>query len=215
MNLKRFGSASTTTIPINNGIQAPSTLFSRLLHSIINRRAAPLIILVIAVLAIFFLGKQILVTGGKKSTSSKTEVAGPKATASLGKEFSFPINDAKGNELTRIKYLLETAELRDEIIVKGQKASTVEGRIFLILTVKVTNDYDKAIEINTRDFVRLSLNNNDREWLAADIHNDPVNVRAISTKTTRLGFAINDSDKNLVLRVGEINSTKQSFPINF
>ena len=111
--------------------------------------------------------------------------------------------------------MIEKAELREEIIIEGQKASAVEGRIFLILTVKATNEHNQAIEISTRDYVRASVNGNKEEWLAAGMHNDPVEVQAISTKYTRLGFPIDENDKNIVLRVGEIDGEKEEIDINF
>ena len=70
------------------------------------------------------------------------------------------------------------------------------------------------IKINTKDFIRLSVNNNQNEWLAPDLHNDPVEVQAISTKNTRLGFPVNESDKNLVLQVGEIEGYKQQISLS-
>lgn len=146
--------------------------------------------------------------------SQKVEIKDATATSKLNREFSFPVRDSNGEEITQIKFVIQEAELRDEIIVKGQKATAVKGRTFLILNVKITNDFDSALEINTRDYVRLSVNGSE-EWLAPDIHNDPVEVQAISTKQTRLGFPINDTDKKLRLRVGEIDSQKEEVEVIF
>ncbi|HET7098826.1 MAG TPA: hypothetical protein VFI61_01170 [Patescibacteria group bacterium] len=147
--------------------------------------------------------------------SSKVQVQDAKAAQAINNEFEFPLKDAKGVEVGKIKFEVENAELRDEIIVKGQRATSVSGRTFLILNLKIGNTHNQAIEITTRDYVRLSKNGDKAELLAPDIHNDPVEIQAISTKYTRVGFAINDSDKDLVLRIGEINGDKQEVPINF
>lgn len=144
----------------------------------------------------------------------RVDVKGAKATMALNKEFSFPLKDAKGKELSRIKLTIEQAELRDEIIVKGRRAVAIKGRTFLILNVKIVNDYEKPIDINVKDYVRLAVNNNDQELLAADIHNDPVTTQAISTKYTRLGFPINDTDTNLTLYIGEIKGNKETVSLN-
>ena len=97
--------------------------------------------------------------------------------------------------------------------VEGKGEKVVKGRIFLFFTIKISNGYTQAIEMNTKDYARLSVNGNFDEWLAPDIHNDPVEVQAISTKYTRLGFPINENDKNLVLRIGEIEGEKQEIPL--
>src|SRR3989344_2472042 len=161
----------------------------------------------------FYLGKSL----NQNSISYKDDRPLPAATKArqvLNKEFEFPLKDGKGNEVSRIKYGIESAELQDSIIVKGQRARAVKGRTFLILNLKISNNFTQGIEINSRDYVRLSINSS-KEFIAADIHNDPVAVQAISTKFTRLGFPINDSDKNLMLRIGEIKGKKETLKLNF
>lgn len=135
-------------------------------------------------------------------------------TQNINKTFSFPLKDASGKEVSKIKLTLEKAELRDEIIVKGQKATSVKGRTFLILPIKIQNDFNQRVEINVRDYIRLIINNNTNERLAPDIHNDPVEVQAISTKATRVGFPINDTDKALTLQIGEINGDKENIKLD-
>lgn len=161
----------------------------------------------------FYLGKSL----NQNSTSYKDDRPLPSATKArqiLNKEFEFPLKDAKGNAISKIKYGIESAELQDSIIVKGQRARAVKGRTFLILNLKISNNFTQGIEINSRDYVRLSINSS-KELIAADIHNDPVAIQAISTKFTRLGFPINDSDKNLMLRIGEIKGKKETINLNF
>lgn len=144
----------------------------------------------------------------------KIEIQKAKVTQLLNREFLFPLKDAKGKEISKLKYSIQSAEQRDEIIVKGQKATAIKGRTFLILNLKITNDYNRSIQINARDYLRLIVNNSS-EKLAPDIHNDPVEIQAISTKFTRLGFPVNDTDKNLTLQVGEIDGKKELINLNF
>jgi hypothetical protein len=146
-------------------------------------------------------------------TSSKVEVMGAKKEVDINKEFEFPLLE-EGEELTKIKFVIEKAELRDEIVVKGQKATSVKGRTFLILNLKITNEYSEAIEIYTKNYIRLSVNGNRDEWLAPDIHNDPVEVQAISTKYTRVGFPINETDSDMALRIGEISGDKEDLQLD-
>jgi hypothetical protein len=144
---------------------------------------------------------------------NKTTIKEAKATQSLNKEFKFPLKNEKGETLGEIKYVLENAEIRDEIIVKGKRATAVSGREFLVFNVKVTNDTNQTISMNTKDYVRLFINGNENEPLSPSIHNDPVVVDAISVKSTRIGFAVNESDRKLQVKVGEIKGNKESIDL--
>jgi len=146
-------------------------------------------------------------------SDQRVSIKKAKATQIINKEFLFPLKNDKGAEVSRIKYFIQDAQLQDEIVVKGQRATAVKGRTFLIVYIKITNDYSKDISLKTRDYVRLIVNNNS-EKIAPDIHNDPVEIQAISTKYTRLGFPINDIDKNLILQIGEISGNKQNIKLD-
>jgi hypothetical protein len=149
------------------------------------------------------------------NASGQVAVSGPKATETFNKEFDFPLSDSKGKQVGTFKYIIQSIDLRDEIVVKGQKATAIQGKTFLVINLKIVNDFSQAVQINTRDYVRLSINSNTNEWLAPDIHNDPVEIQAISTKLTRVGFAVNNTDHDIILRVGEINGTKTNLPVKF
>lgn len=180
----------------------------------LKRNIKKAVVLILGLLILVLVIRSIRVGGGTTDSSGRVTVKGAKATSDLNREFSFPVRSDSGDEITSIKFVIEKVELRDEIVVQGQKATAVEGRTFLILNIKITNDFDSALEINTKDYVRLSVNGRG-EWLAPDIHNDPVEVQAISTKQTRLGFPVNDTDKNLRLKIGEIDGQKEEVEISF
>ena len=176
------------------------------------KRFLPIAIFALFVIGTGYLAYRRIAPGGV--SRSEIKVKGAKAFQDANKEYSFPLIDADGNEVSRFKFVVEKVELRDEIIVQGKRATTVSGRTFLVVNLKITNEYNQRIEINTRDFVRLAISADKVEWLAPDIHNDPVEVQAISTKYTRVGFAINDSDKVLTLRIGEINGQKEEIALS-
>lgn len=174
-------------------------------------------VLVLLVAGIALLAKSMLYKNQASVaySDSRTEIPGAKNSINIEREFTYPIKDSKGQEVSRIKLVIQNAELRDQIVVKGKKATSVKGRTFLIINMKISNEYNRSIELNTSNYIRLSVNNNEQEWLAPDIHNDPVTIQAISTKYTRVGFPINDTDKSLKIRVGEIEGEKQVININF
>ncbi|EKD91306.1 MAG: hypothetical protein ACD_30C00026G0003 [uncultured bacterium] len=171
----------------------------------------------IVVLGALFWGGSVISGFNKGGTlgDSRFELPDAKSTAALNHEFQFPIKNNKGEEVSKLKYIIENAEIRDQIVVKGKRATSVKGRTFFVLNLKIVNDFNKPIEINTRDYIRLSVNGNDAEWLAADVHNDPVAIQPISTKYTRLAFPINDSDSNFRIQVGEIKGEKQIVEVKF
>jgi len=173
------------------------------------------IIFFVVILLALLLKISISSTTNALSYDSRVTIPGAKKTTNIEKEYVYPLINSKGEEVSRFRIYLQTAELRDQIVVQGKKATSVKGRTFLIINLKVTNEFDKAIEVNTGDYIRLSVNGNESEWLAPDIHNDPVKISAISTKYTRVGFPINDTDTNIKLRVGEINGEKETLDINF
>lgn len=154
-------------------------------------------------------------SSGASTTATPTQIQTPKAIKNINKEFSFPIKNDKGEEISKLKYILTDSQLTNEIIVKGQKASAAAGRTFLTVNLKIINDTNRKIQIDTRDYIRLIVNGNDKELLAPTIHNDPVEIQPISTTFTRLGFALNTTDKKQQLRVGEINGSKTTIDLNF
>ena len=94
------------------------------------------------------------------TSTSAIQLKDPKGTQTIGREFTFPLKDANGSEVSQLKYYVEKVEKLDEIIVKGQKATAIKGRTFLIFTIKISNEFNKAIEIDSKDYVRLSVNGN-------------------------------------------------------
>jgi len=177
-----------------------------------NKKA--LIVLVVVVVGGFLLFRSRGSSSVLSNQNEQIEVSKPSATKEINRVFEFPLKNGKGEEVSKLKFEIEKADIRSEIVVQGKKHVAVKGREYLILNLKVTNEYEKAVEINTRDYVRLSVNGNQDEWLAPDIHNDPVEVQALSTKLTRVGFPVDTTDKDFVLRVGEIKGEKEDIKLD-
>ena len=180
-----------------------------------NKKLIGFLALAAIILIIFVFAQNSFKNQEASRNTPQTRVESAKEKAAINREFEFPLKNSKGNEVSKIKYTVESVELRKEILLKGKKASAVSGRIFFIANIKIANSFDKTIEINSKDYLRLVVGNNEGELLAADIHNDPVRVQAISTKYTRLGFPVNDSDKAFKLKIGEINGDKVDIEVKF
>lgn len=180
--------------------------------------ALPVFVVLIFILGAVSLLRSFNSTTANPNSEIDSNVVLPDAVAKkdLNKTFTFPIRDEEGKAVGNFNYTIQNVELRKQIIVKGQRATSVSGRIFLIVNIKVTNDLSQEIEIPSRGYLRIIVNNNN-ELLAADIHNDPIEVLGKATKYTRIGIAINeqDSKKPIVLQVGEIDGKKENLEINF
>lgn len=211
-----------TTLIIGSTKRKAKSLFSKILNNFgENNSSNKKILSLIAFVVIVLGGLGLLMVFGRSgsSTTLGTQDSRPSSTVSkakqnINKTFQFPIRDEKGKEVSKFSYEITSAELYDSIIVKGQRANAIKGRTFLIINLKISNTNNQPVSINTRDYLRLSVNNSN-ELIAPDIHNDPVEAQAISTKYTRVGVAINDSDKNIILNVGEITGSKESIRIIF
>ena len=171
-------------------------------------------LVIVAILASFLFGR--IMSGDSAlnlSSDNRTEAPKPLATQNLNKEFRFPLKDNSGKQVSSISYLVESANLQNAFIYQGKVAKAVKGRTFLIFDLKITNPYTKTVEINAKDYIRIKVNNSS-EQLAPEIHNDPVQVQARSTKYTRIGLPINDTDKNVVLLIGELQGKKQTIKLD-
>ena len=172
--------------------------------------------LIALLLVAFVVGRQFSPTsslGAISTGDGRQEAPSPVATQGLNKEFKFPLMDEEGEELAKITYYLESANLQDSFIYQGSKATAVKGRTFLIFNLKITNPYEKSIEVDSRDYIRVKMNGSE-EQLAPEIHNDPVEIQANSTKYSRIGLPINETDKDIILIVGELNGEKETIKLN-
>ncbi len=135
-------------------------------------------------------------------------------TTSVGREFSFKVYDKNKKLADPVKYTITTAQLTKQIIIQGQKATAVSGRNFLIINLKLVNDYNDSLFLNTRNYIRVQPEGT-QDKLAPEIHNDTVEVQPLSTKLTRVGLPVDEGVKNFTLYVGELEGEKTEIPISF
>jgi hypothetical protein len=132
----------------------------------------------------------------------------------VNRDFEFKAYDKNKKLADNIKYTITDAQLTNQIIIKGQSATAVKGRQFLILNLKLVSGYNDSLFLNTRNYVRIQpLGETDK--LAPEIHNDTVEVQPLSTKLTRIGLPVNNNTKSFILFVGELDGEKQEIDVNF
>lgn len=222
---------SSVYTPINNGFsnaaEASSSRARRMKFPKMNKFGfnkkylkfiIPAVLAILVIAAIGNLAKS-LPDAKSKPVSNDTQLTMPNAlaTINLERKFTFPLKNEKGTSVGNFEYVIQSATIQKQILVQGQRATAVAGRDFLILNLKITNNLKQSIQLNTRDYLRLIVASNPSEQLAPDIHNDPAEVQAISTKYTKVGIAIDEADakKTIHLKVGEIDGTKQNIDLNF
>lgn len=166
------------------------------------------LLVLLIVIAAYIIGNKTAPT----NSTSLTTVATPYFTKTLNKDFSFPVKDTNGNTVATITYTLQSAQLQNQIILQGQRADAVSGRTFFIINLKILNPSTQTIQLNSRDFTRVSIGNN-AELLAPEIHNDPVTIQPISTKYTRVGIPIDTNVTDVKIHVGEINGQKTTIDV--
>lgn len=174
------------------------------------------IILGIAAVAIFagafILGRT--TAPQNNSASETTKAPAILAEKSINKTFSFPVVNSQGAKVTDVTYTIISVDKQNEIIINGQRAFAVAGRTFFIINIKITNNSNQTVQLQSRDYIRISSDKN-TELQAADIHNDPIVIQPISTENTRLGFPIDANAKSFTLHVGELNGQKTDLPVTF
>lgn len=213
---KKFNTAGIRSIPDFSNIRNISSLNPKTFSLLKSLKRNHFIYALAGVLLIgsFLIGRYFSSGSLLGSGSDIRENApAPVATQVLNKKFEFPLLDEKGSEVARISYFVESANLQDAFIYQGKLAKAVKGRTFLIFNLKITNPYSKTIQINSKDYLRVMVNGKE-ERLASEINNDPVEIQADSTKYTRIGLPINDTDENLVLLIGELNGKKETINLN-
>lgn len=136
------------------------------------------------------------------TSSQKNEVA-------INRSFSFAAYD-RNKKLSKkeIGYTITSAEKTDQIIIKGKRATAVNGRTFLIFNLKLNNPHDESLFLNTRNFVRVQpVGSEDK--LAPEVHNDTVEIQPDSTKLTRVGMPVDKDQNTFTLFVGAVDDSKK------
>jgi hypothetical protein len=130
----------------------------------------------------------------------------------LNKQYVFSINNQAGTKLSEFKFLIKSIERTKEIDIAGGKATAVGGRELLIINIELTNPGNIPASVVARNYLRLKVNNQDK-LLAPEYHSDPVDLQPQSTRDIRLGFNIAESDRNLILQVGELEGDKEQIAL--
>lgn len=171
-------------------------------------------ILLIVIVGLLIMASVRMAISRVRNSEQLGPVSAEALTTPVEREFSFIVYDKDKQLSDQVRYAITIAQLTKQIIIKGQRATAVKGRIFLILNLKLVNEFDKSLFLNTRNYVRVQPSGT-KDRLAPEIHNDTVEVQPLSTKITRIGLPVNETDKVFTLYVGELNGYKEEITIKF
>ena len=169
------------------------------------------LLIIIAVLA-FFPGVN-PDSAVKKVAGSQTDFS-PENQVSIGSRFEVPIRREDGTETPdKLIMNLTTAESSKRILIQGKPATSRDGKTFILINFEVENSTSNQLTVRPVDFIRLT--DAEGRTFAPDVHNNDVVVEPISIKKTRVGFVVDENQKEFKFLVGEINGEKKEVIVKF
>lgn len=166
--------------------------------------------LIVAVVLVFVIRQLFSTTSASPSSSYPINTSTRKQTAQVDQDFDIPI----GTSDEVITFKVTNVDLTNEVILRGQKANAVTGRKFVILNIKLSNQQQQRVKIDSRDYVRLAVDDTG-DRLAPSLHNDPIEVQPISDQFTKVGFTVDENVKSFKLYIGLIKEDKIEIPLDF
>lgn len=179
-----------------------------------NMKTVYRVSVILALIALVALLPKMLQLRVGSSESGSGVVAGTQTdnAIAINKAYTFNARNNQGGVIDKkpMKLSVTSAEVNKNILIKGQPANARSGKSFLIFNVDIDNSFSDKLYMPVNDLVRLQEGDKLR---APDVHNSLVLVDPISTKTTRIGFLVDDGAKNFILKIGEVNGEKQTIEL--
>ena len=149
----------------------------------------------------------------RKVAGSQTDFAAEKQVA-IGSRFEVPIRKEDGTETPdKLIINLTTAEASKRILIQGKPATSRDTKTFILINFEVENSTSNQLTVRPVDFIRLT--DSEGRTFAPDVHNNDVVVEPISIKKTRVGFVVDENQKEFKFLVGEINGEKKEVIVRF
>lgn len=169
------------------------------------------------VLIVVFAGYQILVRPRLSQSQPVVETPLPakpaKATAEINKSFNFEAIVVQGKGTEEVVFTVASAELKDQIKVKGEPRGVSKGDQYLLLRLEIENETTDKLALTPSDFIRL-LDEEDKKY-APDFHNAVVIIDPLSVRKDLVSFIVDAKLKSFKLLVGELEEEKETVEINF
>ena len=169
------------------------------------------------VLIIIFAGYQIVVRPRLSQSQPVAEKPLPaklaKAITEINKSFEFEAFIVKEEGTEEVTFTIASAELKDQIKVKGEPRGVNKDEQFLLLRLEIENETTENLAIVSSNLVRL-VDEEDKKH-APDFHNATIIIDPLSVRKDLLSFIVEENKKSFKLLVGELEEEKETVEINF
>ena len=167
------------------------------------------VLIVLAVLAgAGLIVRSIVVSQAKSSGDVKAAIA----SKQVSKEYEFNGRNAQGYLVDqKIKLRFDTVQKQEEVLIKGNRATARNEKVFLIFDVSLQNEGANVVYLNPLDLVRLV--EGDGSKLAPQVHQGNIEIRPQSTKKSNLGFIVDQNRKDFTIQIGELDGEKTTFKV--
>lgn len=122
----------------------------------------------------------------------------------VNRKYQFPVNIPNSNQAGSVEYIVEKY---------GLISDPYTNQRILSVSILLINKSAAPIKLQSRDYLNLSVNNGG--WRTPSVHNDPVGLEPSSSVRTSLGFRLNESDKDLRLRVNIPGGQSDTFQLSY
>lgn len=176
-------------------------------------------LVIIALIALAVLSGAFFILKGKLSSqsipalnSSQTNFS-PQNQITINRKIEIPIRSSTGTVTgEKLAINLSTIDKSNRILIQGKPATARAGKTFIILNLEIDNSTKNQLTVRPVDFIRLQ--DSEGRSFASDVHNESVKAEPVSIKRTRVGFVVDENQKNFKFLIGEITGEKQTVEVS-
>ena len=128
--------------------------------------------------------------------------------------WTIPAQNKDGETVNRdFSVNITNAQRQKRVLVQGQWLKAREGKVFLILNMDITNSVRAPLFAEPVDWARL-IESEDKK-IAPTVHQALVEIRPEATKTTNVGFVVDEGQKNFTIELGRLWDREDTIMIEF
>jgi hypothetical protein len=133
--------------------------------------------------------------------------ATPEKTVGVNKDYTVIAKTSDQRSTNgNLKLKITDAKITNSLLVQGNLATPVKGKVFLVINMEVENPYKVSLYVFPVELFRLVRD--DGQKFAPSVHQGTVQIHPNSTKKSNVGFVVQPSDKKFKIEVGDIGAQK-------